>query len=584
MTVWLTPNRQPFFGGTYYPPRDGDRGVRTGFLTLLRRMREIYAEQPETVANNSALISERVAVLLTQPSAGDDPSGSALSAAAAEHRRRFDPANGGVQGAPKFPSGLPVRLLLDEHYATKDEAHLMMARTTLTAMASGGIRDHLNGGFHRYTTDAAWRVPHFEKMLYDNALLACAYIEGRRATGDEGYEEAARDILRFARDEMTAPGGGFYSAIDADSLNPRTGEREEGFYYTWTPAELAQALGVSDAAIASAVWSVSEEGEVDGRGVLSRTRPLAEIAEQFEIPEAALRARLGVWRAKLRSARSSRPKPQRDEKIIAGWNGLMIAAFAEAAIAFDEPGLAQAARRAARFLLDEMRVDGRLRRSSFNGALSGEAYLDDYAALISGLISLYEVTGETEWLNEAIALDGVLSERFAHPAGGYYLTADDHEEVLVRQQPAYDGAEPSGNSVHAMNLLRLHELTTDDGYRARADKLLARFSATLETSPAGLSEMLRALRWRLSKPKQALFVAESLEDARRLASEIRSVHAPHRVVAIAAEADIERISRTIPLFAGKRAIAGRPTAYICEERVCKLPTSDPVKIRELLVD
>ncbi len=586
MTVWLDPDRKPFYGGTYFPPRDGDRGVGAGFLTLLKRMSEIYEQQPATVANNSAVVAEQVAALLSSGAAGDSPSASVLAAAVAGYKQRFDPANGGVRGAPKFPSSLPVRFLLEEYSATKDEALLAMAAKTLSAMASGGIRDYLNGGFHRYAVDAGWRTPHFEKMLYDNALLVSALVEGWRATGDHAYETAARDTLRFITSEMTAPDGGFYSATDADSKNPRTGDREEGFYFTWTPEELEQALGVADAAIAAAAWSVrpvpDSDGPSDGRSTLRRDLSLSELAAQFELTEEEVEAKLADFSEKLRSARASRPKPLRDDKILAGWNGLMIAAFSEAAFAFDVPDYAAAARRAARFLLDRMRVDGRLQRSWFNGALSGEGYLDDYASFIAGLLSLYEATGEIEWLDEAIALDRVLAARFAHPDGGYYLTARDHEELIVRQQPAYDGAEPSGNSVQAMNLLRLHELTTDDDYRARADKLLAQFSATLERNPDALAEMLRALRWRLSKPKQVIFVAATLDAARRLASEVRSVHAPHRIVAVAAEADIEELARTIPLLADKRALAGRPTAYVCEERVCKLPTSDPDQLRELL--
>jgi uncharacterized protein YyaL (SSP411 family) len=584
MTVWLNPKREPFYAGTYFPPHDGDRGVQAGFLTLLTRMNEIYSQQPATIANNSSLIAERVAVLLSSRSSGNSPSEAVLTTAVAGYKQRFDAVNGGVQGAPKFPSGLPVRLLLDEYRATKEEALLTMASTTLTAMANGGIRDHVNGGFHRYTTDAQWRTPHFEKMLYDNALLASTFIEGWRASGDASYQQATRDILRFISAEMTAPSGGFYSATDADSLNPRTRQREEGYYFTWTPEELVQTLGATNSAVASALWSVSVDGDVDGRNVLRHDRSLAEIAAQFQTTETSLLGQLTDFGKRMRASRTRRPKPLRDDKILTDWNGLMISAFAEAAFAFNEPAYAEIARRAAQFILDEMRVDGRLQRSSLNGTHSGEGYLDDYASLIAGLISLYEATGEIEWLREAITLDQVLAAHFAHPAGGYYLTADDHEELIVRQQPAYDGSEPSGNSVQAMNLLRLHEFTTDDDYRVRADKLLAQFSASLDRNPAELSELLRALRWRLSKPKQVLFVAKSVEGARELASEMRSIHLPHRIVSIAAESAIDEITATIPLFADKRAISGRPTAYVCEERVCKLPTSDPEKLRELLAE
>ncbi len=583
MTIWLNPDRRPFYAATYLPPHDGDRGVRAGFLTVLRKMHEVYRDQPDLVANNAAAVSERVEALLGVATAGERVGESALTAAVAEYRRRFDRENGGLEGAQKFPSDLPIRWLLEEYAATGDEALREMASATLTAMARGGLRDHVHGGFHRYTTDSRWRVPHFEKMLYDNALLVPAFIEGWRATGEREYEQTAHDILRFVSEEMTAPVGGFYSATDADSIRSETGQREEGAYFIWTRAQIEAALGKQDAPLASALWDVTDEGDLEGANVLRRETPIAEIAAQFEMTEDAVEAKRDEFKDKLRRAAAARPKPLRDEKILASWNGFMIAAYAEAAFAFDEPAYATAARRAARFVLDAMRVDGRLQRSFFRGALSGDGYLDDYAAMIAGLLSLYEATGEIEWLEETIALNEVLDEHFGHPNGGYHFTADDHEELIVRQQPAWDGAEPSGNSVQAMNLLRLHELTSDDRYRAAADRLLAQFSGTLESSPTDLAEMLRALRWRLSKPKQAVFVAATQDEARRLALEMRTVHAPHRVIVTAAESEIDEFAGVIPLLEGKRAIGGRATAYVCEERVCKLPTSDPAQLRELLV-
>lgn len=582
MTIWLSPDRRPFYAATYLPPRDGDRGVRAGFLTVLRKMHEVYRDRPKLVVNNAAVVAERVEALLAADAAGERAGESALEAAVEEYRRRFDRENGGVEGAQKFPSDLPIRWLLEQYAATGDETLREMAAATLTAMARGGLRDHVHGGFHRYTTDPRWRVPHFEKMLYDNALLVLAFVEGWRATGDPEYERTVRETLRFVSEEMTATDGGFFSATDADSIRPETGAREEGAYFTWTRAEVQAALGERDAPLAFALWGITDEGDLDGANVLRREASLAAIAARFEMPEAAVEAKRDELVRKLRQGASSRPKPLRDEKILAAWNGWMIAAYAEAAFAFDQPDYATAARRAARFVLTEMRVDGRLQRSYFRGAVSGDGYVDDYAAMISGLLSLYEATGEVEWLEEAIALDEVLDEHFAHPNGGYYLTAADHEELIVRQQPAWDGAEPSGNSVQAMNLVRLHELTSDDRYRAAADAVLAQFSKTLERSPTDLAEMLRALRWRLAKPKQAVFVAASREQARGLALQMRAVHAPHRVVVMAAESEIERLSELIPLLEGKRAIGGRATAYVCEDRVCKLPTSDPAQLRELL--
>lgn len=582
MTLWLTPDRDPFYAGSYSPPHDGDRGVAIGFLTLLTKMGEIYREQPDTIAHNSALIVERVGILLSTRASADAPSETALLNAVADYKQRYDLIHGGVNGIQKFPGSLPIRLLLEESAATQDPQLQSMASSTLQAMSQGGIRDHIGGGFHRYTTDPLWRIPHFEKMLYDNALLVSAYIEGWRATGDRAHAEVAREILSYLSREMISPQGAFYSATDADSLHPETGKRQEGLYFTWTLAEIEQILGADDAPLAAAVWDLNDEGDLEGRNILRRERSLAAIAAQFEITEADLETKLAAFREKLRAARSQRSAPLRDDKILTAWNGLAVSAFAQAAFAFDEPAYADDARRAARFILDKMYIDGRLQRSSLNGVASGEGYLDDYAFFIAGLIDLYEATAEIEWLQQAIALDAVLDQRFAHPSGGFYLTADNHEDLILRQQPAYDGAEPSGNSVQAMNLLRLHEFTTNDAYRLRADRLLSQFSGTLTRSPAAMSELLRSLRWRLSKPKQILFVAQTQAEAQELASAMRSLFVPQRILVVAAQDQIPALVATIPLLEDKRALRGRATAYVCEERLCKLPTSDPVKLRELV--
>ncbi len=581
MTAWLSPDRRPFYAGSYFPPHDGDRGVPTGFLTLLHKLLAIYRDQPEIISNNSALIAERIGLLLSTKPSGDASAEAALTSAIAEYKRRFDAENGGLRGGPKFPSSLPIRLLLEEHKATQDPKLLSMASSTLAAMAASGIRDHIGGGFHRYAVDYRWRVPHFEKMLYDNALLASAYIDGWRATGNDDFAAVAREILAYVSREMTSPEGAFYSATDADSLNA-SGEREEGAYFTWTPEELRQALGAEDAAIAAALWSVDDEAELDGRNVLRRELALSEIATRFEMTEAALGSKINAIRQRLLAARALRPAPLRDDKILTAWNGLMISAYAQASFAFDEPEYAAAAAKAARFILDRMRIDGRLQRSGLHGVTSGEGYLDDYAFLIGGLINLYEATGEVDWLQQAIALDQVLAEHFANPAGGYYLTADDHEGLIVRQQPAYDGAEPSGNSVQVMNLLRLNEFTTEDDYRVRAEGALDQFAGTLASRPTALGEMLRALRWRLSKPKQILFVAKTRAKAQAFASQMRATYVPQGIIAAAAEDEIPALIGTIPLFEDKLAIGGRPTAYVCEERVCKLPAFDSETLVRLL--
>ena len=575
MTVWLTPDRQPFYGGTYFPARDGDRGVRVGFLTLLRKIRETYDEQPARVAEAAASLTEQVRKNLAVAAGGDErPTAQALSAAVARVRESFDEANGGTRGAPKFPSNVPVRFLLRWHRRTGDPDALRMATVTLAHMAAGGIRDHVGGGFHRYSTDARWLVPHFEKMLYDNALLALAYLEAHQATGRADFADVARDILRYVEREMTAPDGGFYSATDADSLTP-SGKREEGWFFTWTPAELEAVLGAETARDVGAYWAVGPEGNFEGRSILHTPRPLDEVARELGRTPEALAATVADARERLYAARAKRPPPLRDDKILASWNGLMISAHARAALALGDPTYAGRAARAAGFVLERMRRDGRLLRSWRDGRAEHAGYLDDYAFLVAGLLDLYEATGDTRWLREAIALDGALAAHFEDgQGGGFFMTADDSEELLAREKPAWDGAEPSGNSVHALNLLRLHELTTDDAYRRRAERTVGAFGARLTADPVRLSEMLLALDWQLDAPKQVVVATvQSRDEAAPLLETLRGRFVPNRILAVTTTGD--GLATLVPVTEGKVALGARATGYVCENRVCDLPTADP---------
>jgi len=578
MTVWLTPDREPFFGGTYFPPRDGDRGARVGFLTLLRDLRAAYDEQPEKVAATAARLSDAVRDnLAPRPGHGGTPGAEVLTRAVAQCEARFDDEHGGLQPAPKFPSSLPVRYLLRYHRRTGNQGALRMATRTLEKMAAGGMYDQVAGGFHRYSTDARWLVPHFEKMLYDNALLVTAYLEAFQATGREDFAEVARDVLRYLERDMASPEGAFYSATDADSLSPE-GEREEGWFFTWTPDELEAVLGADVAGLVGAYWGVVPGGNFEGRSILHVPHPSAEVARERGVSEGELRERLAASRERLYAARAKRPAPIRDEKVLTAWNGLAVSAFARAALALGEPRYARVASRTAAFLLSHLRRDGRLMRSYKDGAARHAGYLDDYAFLTAGLLDLVEVTAEPRWLDEALSLDAVLSEHFEdREAGGFFMTADDHEELLAREKPAHDGAEPSGNSVHALNLMRLHELTGDDGYRRRAVATLGAFRGRLEGAPLSLSEMLLALEFHLDAAKQIVIVAPgSWENAEPLLAVLRSRFVPNRVLAAVGEGEeLQALQQRIPSLEGKRALGGRTTAYVCRAWVCDRPTSDP---------
>ena len=581
MTLWLTPDRQPYSGGSYYPARDGDRGVSVGFLTLLQRLKAAYDEQPDRVVEVAEQVVDEIRARLSpRPSTSAVSDDGPLRVAVTAYRAQFDPVFGGLQGTQKFPASLPLRVLLRSHRRTGDPEVLGMVALTLERMAAGGIHDQVGGGFHRYATDTQWLVPHFEKMLYDNALLTVAYLEAYQVTGREDFAEVARAVLGYVQRDMTAPTGGFYSATDADSLAPG-GEREEGWFFTWTTEEIEEIVGPELAGLVTAYFGVTPDGNLDGRSVLHRPRGDVDLAREFGLPPAELRRRIDDSRQRLYEARHRRSAPLRDEKILTAWNGLMISAFARAAHILRDPTYADEASRAARFLLEHARQDGRLVRSWVEGA--GEqtgslAYLDDYAFFVAGLLDLFEVTGETRWLREAIALDTVLETEFEdRDNGGFYMTPVGGDTLLTREKPHLDGAEPSGNAVHLLNLVRLHDFTADDRYRARAERGFEAFASALTNMPTAVSEMLLALDYRLDTPKEVIIVTPTTRrEADPFLTRLSAIFLPNRVVAVAVEgSDLEEQSRVVPLLEGKYAMQGLATAYVCENRVCDLPTTDP---------
>ena len=583
MTLWLTSERKPFAGATYVPARDGDRGARFGLLSLLRQRKALYREQPGRVAAAADALATRVREDLeptSHPTATDrerPPSPSVLGEAAREYTGRFDEKNGGLRGAPKFPSSLPIRFLLRYHRRSPDESALRMAVATLERMAAGGMHDQIGGGFHRYSTDAEWLVPHFEKMLYDNALLAIDYVEGYQVTAREDFAGIARGILRYVERDMTSPEGAFYSATDADSLAP-DGQLEEGRFFTWTPAEIESALGADRSPLVEAYFHVTAAGNLDTRTVLSTPRPLPEVARELHIAPELARIAMAEAGETLRVVRSKRPPPLRDEKVLASWNGLMIGAYAKAAFVFNDPSYAEMAKRAADFVLTRMREGARLSHSIKEGHRGSTGYLDDYAFMIAGLLDLYEATGEVRWLEQAVALNAVLEDAFADKAGGgYFLAPFDSEALLAREKPAYDGAEPTGNSVEALNLLRLYALTEREEYRAGANRTLQAFADGLARDPTALSEMLLAVDFATDRPKEIVIVSPSSSaDAEPLLSKLRTTYVPNRVlVRVVSGADSQAPSTLEPLAAEKVPRGGRPTAYVCEGQTCKLPTNDP---------
>jgi uncharacterized protein len=579
MSVWLTPERAPFFGGTYFPPRDGARGARRGFLTLLTELAGTYRADPSRVATEAGKLAAAVRQELGGPSSApmasagaEAPPNAAVIPVLVEHlKRAFDAANGGLQGAPKFPSSLPIRLLLRYHRRTGDAEALRMATLTLEKMAAGGIYDQIGGGFHRYSTDERWLVPHFEKMLYDNGLLAVAYLEAYQVTGRADFARVARETLDYVLEEMTAPSGGFYSATDADS------EGTEGKFFVWSEAEIHAVLGrgaTADRFIRA--FGVTPAGNFDGRNILFVPKP-----DEKE------RAALSEARAKLYAARARRIPPARDEKIIAGWNGLTISALALGGRVLGEHRYTSAAARAADFILSRMRPGGLLARSFEDGRAGPPGFLEDHAFLAAGLLDLYEASFDPRWLREALALCRETEKLFADPAlGGWFATSAKHETLLAREKPTYDGAIPSGTAVAILNALRAATFTGDDHWRAIADRALGVLRDQLARRPFGLAESLLALDFRTDMAREVAVVWPKQAGpaaAAPLLDAVRRTFLPNKVLAGAAEGEgLGALTQVAPFVAEKRALGGRSTAYVCERGRCELPTADPAVLARQL--
>ena len=578
MTVALTPDREPFFAGTYFPPRDGARGAHKGFLTILQELAARYRDDPAQVVAQARALSDRMARASSPQPAADLPTAQALQLAALQLARGFDERHGGFGAAPKFPEPSKLRLLLRYWRRTGDERARQIVSHTLEQMARGGIHDQVGGGFHRYSVDPRWQVPHFEKMLYDNAQLATLYLEAWQATADPRFAHVAERTLDYLAGEMRSPQGAFFSATDADSLTPE-GHREEGYFFTWTPEEIDEALPEALRPIARAVYRPTEAGNFEGRTILSRREPLDDTARGLELSPQQLRQKLDAVHQHLYRARQERPAPLLDDKILASWNGLAISAFARAALALDRPDHAEVAARAADFVLREMRdEEGRLKRSWRMGQTSESAFLDDYAFLVQGLLDLHEATGQLRWLTEAQALQETLDEHYLDQrGGGYFTTAADHEALLTRDKPSHDGAEPGGNAIAAMNLLRLYQLTDHQPYRQRAEALFRAFGQPLSQGSPQMTATLAALDFYLDVPRQIVLVtpdAQASDDA--LLAQLRHRFVPNRVLIRTPQgAPLQKMQQLIPLLEDKRAIEGRTTAFVCEEGRCELPTSSP---------
>jgi uncharacterized protein YyaL (SSP411 family) len=568
MSVFLTPDLRPFTGGTYFPP--DDRYGRPGFKRLLQHIVEIWQTRRAEVEEAASQITGHLRDFGRLETEEGELDASLLRQALGGLTRAFDNRHGGFGQAPKFPHPMDLRLSLRCWKRFDDAQALDMVRFTLDHMAMGGIYDHLGGGFARYSTDERWLVPHFEKMLYDNALLVPCYLETFQATGEAFYRDIAEETLGWVLREMTGPEGPFYSTLDADS------EGEEGKFYVWTAAEIDQILGKDDSDLFSAVYGVESDGNWEhGKNILHRVKTFAQYARLNGLSEADLRTRLDVCRRKLFEARGRRVWPARDDKTLTSWNGLMIGALAQAARVLDRRDYAEAAARAADFLLTRMRTkDGRLLRTWSAGAEPKlNAYLEDYAFLLDGLVSLYEATFLPRWIEAALDVAEVMIDQFWDAAdGGFFYTGRDHETLIARGKDPHDNAIPSGNAMAVTALLRLVKLTGRMDLQEKAETTLRLYRGLLAAHPLAAGQMLLALDFHLGPVQEIAIVGDpATEDTRRVLHLLSASYRPHQVVALKAPgSDEKKLEELWPLLAGKTA-QDSVTVYVCRNFTCQAP-------------
>jgi len=585
LSIIITPHKKPFFAATYIP-KEGRFGL-IGMMELIPHIRELWKTRRGEALN----LSNEIAAVLQQTSQetpGEELDEATLELAYEQLAKRFDGQHAGFSSAPKFPTPHNLLFLLRYWKRGGKIAALEMVEKTLQAMWRGGIYDHVGFGFHRYSTDSQWLVPHFEKMLCDQAMLAMAYTEAYQATGKEDYGKTSREIFTYVLRDMTAPEGGFCSAEDADS------EGEEGKFYLWTQEEVRQALSNEEADFVAEVFNIEKDGNFaeqatgrrSGVNILHLRKTLGELASDLNLSQQDLQAHLEVIRQKLFAYREKRVHPMKDDKILTDWNGLMLAALAKGAQAFDEPEYAEAARRAADFILGNMRKpDGRLLHRYRDGQAGVEANLDDYAFLVWGLIELYEAIFEARHLEVALELTSEMVRHFwDEDGGGLYLTPDDGESLFVRKKEIYDGAIPSGNSVAMLNLLRLGRMTATSDLEEKAARIGSAFSGSVKQLPSAHTQLMVALDFGVGPCYEVVIAGKAqAEDTKAMAKALRTRFLPNKVVLLnPGERESPEIAKLAEFTKNQSSIGGKATAYVCSNYNCKLPTTDIGKMLELL--
>ncbi len=557
LSAWLTPDLKPFMGGTYFPKED--RYGRPGFMSILKRIDELWKTKRDDLNESATQIGDHLKKMSAVEASGEVALGAVFEKANLQIERSFEPSYGGFTQQPKFPHSTTISYLLRRYARTGDKKSLEMAEKSLEGMARGGIYDQLGGGFARYSTDSRWLVPHFEKMLYDNALLASCYLEAWQLTKKDAYATIVRETLDYITRDMTSKEGGFYSAEDADS------EKIEGKFYVWNPQQVVDVLG-KDADRFMKAFDVTPGGNWEPHEEsIPKKQSVLHVAQDGDFAD---------LKKKMFDARSKRVRPHLDDKVLTSWNALMISAMAQAGVLLDEPKYRDAAVKAAGYLLATHRKDGKLLRTSRLGEAKLDAYLEDYAYLSAALLDLYEATFDATYFAGAQALAAKAIELFwDDAAGGFFTTAKGSEALIARMREEYEGPHPTGNSVMALTLLKLHAYTGDAAWRDRADKIVRSYKSDLERYPAGHCWMLVALDY-LQGPSKEIVIAGP--DPGPLLKVVRSRYLPNKVLALADG------KSAIPLLEGRTAIQGKTAAYVCENMSCKKPVTDPAELEALL--
>jgi hypothetical protein len=606
MSMFLTPDLKPFYGGTYFPPES--KYGRIGFPDLLKRIHGLWQNDREKIIQSSEALVKFLHEMPASMSAVGGLNPGCLDTCFHQFSQTYDPQFAGFGGGPKFPRPAVFNFLLRYYDRTGNKAALEMSANTLRKMSMGGMYDHIGGGFHRYSVDAEWRVPHFEKMLYDQAQLVNSYIDLYLITKDLFYATVIRDVLEYVGRDMTparhresheAGGhldGGFYSAEDADSPNPESPEEKgEGAFYIWSKKEIVDAFGSDSGEMFCFYYGVEDSGnapfdpqhEFTGKNILYVAHTAAQTAKKFGKEEKEVTETLARSRASLFALRAKRIRPGLDDKILTSWNGLMISAFARAYQVLDDPAYLQRAEHAAQFILSHLYdpQSKTLRRRFRDGEAKYDAHLDDYAFFVQGLLDLYESSLSFRWLKSAIELTQTQIDLFwDRERGGFFDTSGKDSSILVRMKEQYDGAEPTGNSIAVMNLLRLSQMTDNDDWRAKAEQTLALFGEVLQKQPVVMPQMAATYDFSISKTKQIIVAGKRDEpETRKLFKEIYSRYIPNRII-LFADGGVEQKQLALYLsFVSTMSMAnGKPTAYICEDYVCQLPASDLDTVSKLL--